>query len=374
MYATLESLTTPSAGEMQGPNAIDSAAHRAPNVSKLVATCEGTKVRIFDANNFLFQTRECQHRVTVRPIPDDFAVDLDTVVCSTCQTREENWFCLVCHEFFCGRFANRHMLQHHVDSGHCVSMSLLDLSVWCYACDMYLDHDVFPPLYAFFARMHRLKFREEPQNAIVQSDKQGPAEGEEAFLFWENLGPMGELMCSHTSGITQSSDHVQDINAQCATCAAMGVLPSAAASQENWVCLDCAGVFCGRYNSRHMLEHHQNTGHAVCLSLQDLSIWCYSCVQYVDHTFFPRTQAVFDHFSHLKFGDRGPAPPTSPPRARQAQHVPFASESAASLDGPVLQSAKVEAASQESFDPQFGGVDSIGLEAPSISDSGPSQY
>eukprot|EP00512_Aurantiochytrium_limacinum_P003969 CAMPEP_0171505080 /NCGR_PEP_ID=MMETSP0958-20121227/11988_1 /TAXON_ID=87120 /ORGANISM="Aurantiochytrium limacinum, Strain ATCCMYA-1381" /LENGTH=436 /DNA_ID=CAMNT_0012041113 /DNA_START=222 /DNA_END=1531 /DNA_ORIENTATION=- len=241
--SALKTLTSTAQEDSQAANAIDSAGHRGSNVSTLVAVAKGTKVRIFDADMFLFKTRECQHIVTVKPIKDDFAVDLDKVVCSTCHTQEENWFCLVCHEFFCGRFANKHMLQHHAETGHCVSMSMTDLSVWCYGCDMYLNHDFFPRLYHFFSRMHRLKFREEPQNAAtVQTEVGEPVEGEEALLFWENLGPMGELMCSHAGNISNDIEHVTDFNAPCETCAAMGVTPSTAASQENWICLTCGGV------------------------------------------------------------------------------------------------------------------------------------
>jgi len=322
--SALKTLTSTAQEDSQAANAIDSAGHRGSNVSTLVAVAKGTKVRIFDADMFLFKTRECQHIVTVKPIKDDFAVDLDKVVCSTCHTQEENWFCLVCHEFFCGRFANKHMLQHHAETGHCVSMSMTDLSVWCYGCDMYLNHDFFPRLYHFFSRMHRLKFREEPQNAAtVQTEVGEPVEGEEALLFWENLGPMGELMCSHAGNISNDIEHVTDFNAPCETCAAMGVTPSTAASQENWICLTCGGVFCGRYDYKHMVEHHSKTGHSLCLSLQDLSIWCYNCMQYVDHTFFPRCQRIFDHFSKLKFGYEQSKSHTSPAQNAHFQNTSY---------------------------------------------------
>ena len=49
-------------------------------------------------------------------------------------------------------------------------------------------------------------------------------------------------------------------------------------SKEQWVCLQCAGVYCGRYVHKHALAHHQATPtHMTSASLADLSIHCYKC-------------------------------------------------------------------------------------------------
>lgn len=45
-------------------------------------------------------------------------------------------------QVFCGRYVNKHMLVHEANSGHKVALSMADLSVWCYACDSYLDNHV----------------------------------------------------------------------------------------------------------------------------------------------------------------------------------------------------------------------------------------
>lgn len=74
--------------------------------------------------------------------------------------------------------------------------------------------------------------------------------------------------------------------------------------EENWVCLLCGETRCGRYASRHSLQHWQETkrqeeastsaleaaelgtlprGHCLALGLADLSVWCYECEAYVHH-------------------------------------------------------------------------------------------
>lgn len=38
------------------------------------------------------------------------------------------------------RYKEGHCLSHSQETGHCLALSFSDLSVWCYACDNYLDH------------------------------------------------------------------------------------------------------------------------------------------------------------------------------------------------------------------------------------------
>ncbi|XP_052741818.1 histone deacetylase 6 isoform X1 [Bicyclus anynana] len=54
-------------------------------------------------------------------------------------------------------------------------------------------------------------------------------------------------------------------------------------TEENWVCLHCFITACGRHVSGHMQAHYRSTGHALALSLVDLSAWCSACDAYVDH-------------------------------------------------------------------------------------------
>jgi Zn-finger in ubiquitin-hydrolases and other protein len=73
----------------------------------------------------------------------------------------ENWCCLTCQGVFCSRYVNGHGLDHWKDTkkdqndkpgteptiekndqpGHCIAVSLADLSVWCHECRAYLVHD-----------------------------------------------------------------------------------------------------------------------------------------------------------------------------------------------------------------------------------------
>nr|XP_057940941.1 histone deacetylase 6 [Doryrhamphus excisus]XP_057940942.1 histone deacetylase 6 [Doryrhamphus excisus] len=72
---------------------------------------------------------------------------------------------------------------------------------------------------------------------------------------------------------------------------------------ENWICLTCYQVACGRYVNEHMLMHGVTSQHPVVLSFCDLSVWCYVCEAYVHN------QVVFDakNAAHsAKFGEEIP--------------------------------------------------------------------
>ncbi|XP_065509369.1 histone deacetylase 6 isoform X2 [Caloenas nicobarica] len=80
-------------------------------------------------------------------------------------------------------------------------------------------------------------------------------------------------------------------------CAACG------SRRENWVCLSCYQVLCGRYVRGHMEAHGGAHGHPLVLSLRDLSSWCYRCGGYVqDQVLLPAKTLVY----RLKFGSDPP--------------------------------------------------------------------
>uniref|UniRef100_A0A915PK87 UBP-type domain-containing protein n=1 Tax=Setaria digitata TaxID=48799 RepID=A0A915PK87_9BILA len=64
------------------------------------------------------------------------------------------------------------------------------------------------------------------------------------------------------------------VNSSCSTCHS---------NVEQWVCLTCYSVNCGRYIAGHAVHHQMRTGHSMALSLTDLSVWCYPCESYVHH-------------------------------------------------------------------------------------------
>uniref|UniRef100_A0A7N9AZQ8 Protein deacetylase HDAC6 n=1 Tax=Mastacembelus armatus TaxID=205130 RepID=A0A7N9AZQ8_9TELE len=72
---------------------------------------------------------------------------------------------------------------------------------------------------------------------------------------------------------------------------------------ENWICLTCYQVFCGRYINEHMVTHGAVSEHPLVLSFSDLSVWCYLCEAYVHN------QVVFEakNTAHCaKFGEEIP--------------------------------------------------------------------
>ena len=53
----------------------------------------------------------------------------------------ENWICLECTQVRCSRYINGHSLVHYKSTdGHCIALSISDLSIWCYACNSYIIH------------------------------------------------------------------------------------------------------------------------------------------------------------------------------------------------------------------------------------------
>uniref|UniRef100_T1JHE2 UBP-type domain-containing protein n=1 Tax=Strigamia maritima TaxID=126957 RepID=T1JHE2_STRMM len=100
--------------------------------------------------------KTCPHLNSVAPVPSEgFNVQSP---CKTCSDKNENWLCLSCYEVYCGRFIHQDMLLHNQNTGHCVVLSFADLSVWCYACEAYLDNSVLNPI---LESAHRQKFGEE---------------------------------------------------------------------------------------------------------------------------------------------------------------------------------------------------------------------
>ncbi|XP_072482211.1 histone deacetylase 6 isoform X3 [Notamacropus eugenii] len=75
---------------------------------------------------------------------------------------------------------------------------------------------------------------------------------------------------------------------------------------ENWLCLSCYQVHCGRYIQAHMLQHHEASGHPLVLSYADLSAWCYSCQAYVNHEVLLEAKKTA---YQSKFGEEMPALP-----------------------------------------------------------------
>lgn len=76
-----------------------------------------------------------------------------------------------------------------------------------------------------------------------------------------------------------------------------GTCSEGCSSDENWLCLTCGGIRCGRYAHRHNLSHWKDTGHKIALSLRDLSVWCYECDKYVKSSLLDK---ILQHAQNLK--------------------------------------------------------------------------
>lgn len=51
---------------------------------------------------------------------------------------------------------------------------------------------------------------------------------------------------------------------------------------ENWMCLNCGQILCGRYVNRHAMEHStSNPGHSLCMNTLNQSVFCYLCDDFV---------------------------------------------------------------------------------------------
>ncbi|KAI4342032.1 hypothetical protein MLD38_026694 [Melastoma candidum] len=55
---------------------------------------------------------------------------------------------------------NKHMLRHSQETGHALALSFSDLSVWCFACDSYIDAQVLSQLRPPYETAYIMKFRE----------------------------------------------------------------------------------------------------------------------------------------------------------------------------------------------------------------------
>jgi ADP-ribosylglycohydrolase len=82
--------------------------------------------------------------------------------CSECGDSSEVWRCLSCGIEGCSRFVAGHASAHATSLSHPVALGWSDLSVWCFACEDYLDVFKIKELRAGFSAAHVLRFGEKP--------------------------------------------------------------------------------------------------------------------------------------------------------------------------------------------------------------------
>ena len=63
-------------------------------------------------------------------------ISFQNLKCENCSEISELWICITCGKAYCGRYVNNHYYENHYlkQKDHCICISMLDLSVWCYMC------------------------------------------------------------------------------------------------------------------------------------------------------------------------------------------------------------------------------------------------
>ncbi|GBG59228.1 hypothetical protein CBR_g32245 [Chara braunii] len=99
--------------------------------------------------------------------------------------------------------------------------------------------------------------------------------------------------CPHAWSVCEAAIELPRFDAVCEKCGDQS---------ENWVCLTCKKVYCGRYVNMHMLEHQEECGHPVVLGFRDLSCWCHLCSSYLDGQLIQEVEPFFNMYHLMKFG------------------------------------------------------------------------
>ncbi|XP_049871627.1 ubiquitin carboxyl-terminal hydrolase 3-like isoform X2 [Pectinophora gossypiella] len=88
------------------------------------------------------------------------------------------------------------------------------------------------------------------------------------------------MECSHlldnvkADGVLVTADSTITKNFSCSECGT---------KEQNWLCLQCGAVHCGRYVNGHAKLHAEQVGHQLCISCDVFSVYCYKCDDYVSN-------------------------------------------------------------------------------------------
>ena len=97
--------------------------------------------------------------------------------CTDCGVTDEVWICLTCGFPGCSRYHAGHGAAHADAAAHPIAMSTSDSSIWCYACDAYLDVFNIPALHGAFAAVYTARFGEPPVLPVLQLSGCGAGSG-----------------------------------------------------------------------------------------------------------------------------------------------------------------------------------------------------
>ena len=83
-------------------------------------------------------TKNCSHinAQNLIPISEFSKIPFHLLKCENCPENCELWICISCGKSFCGRYNNNHCYSHFIsNNNHCIFLSFLDFSIWCYQCE-----------------------------------------------------------------------------------------------------------------------------------------------------------------------------------------------------------------------------------------------
>ncbi|KAJ3030399.1 UNVERIFIED_CONTAM: NAD-dependent protein deacetylase sirtuin-2 [Siphonaria sp. JEL0065] len=117
----------------------------------------------------------------------------------------------------------------------------------------------------------------------------------------QKLASLGKHDVRSTYRITKAAHpHHKNIKAQSNHCQSQSC---STFDSENWICLCCHFIGCSRYMSSHLLEHHTESTHPIAASFVDLSVYCYSCDDYIVAR---ESVPALDALHWGKFGEQHP--------------------------------------------------------------------
>ena len=121
---------------------------------------------------------DCSHTTNIAPTEVWQILNTLPTHCEDCLDVSENWICLTCASTFCSRFIHGHAADHAASSGHSISLSLSDLSVWCYPCEAYIKC---PEICDAQEKIYCLKFNEAPPQSQGKDDNEEGREDQETI-------------------------------------------------------------------------------------------------------------------------------------------------------------------------------------------------
>ncbi|XP_055596056.1 ubiquitin carboxyl-terminal hydrolase 3-like [Uranotaenia lowii] len=108
-----------------------------------------------------------------------------------------------------------------------------------------------------------------------------PHIGDNVVLRKEAVKSIKQNLCGGSLVTTPDSAGTLPVAASSPTSFAKLWKCSECSGKDNWLCLQCGSVLCGRYESAHALKHSSKQNHNICINTVNLSVYCYKCDEFV---------------------------------------------------------------------------------------------